>query len=218
MRVAAAALLAISELLAVVAVPVTNHWWAGEANRSYDFGACPAGSTGGAPDGCDVSPLLGVTSTFEGCKQLCLAATWCTACGWVGENHDQWTHRCFARHDDIWTPSPVEVLGVVWARRYKKDDPVSAALPSSPLPIQPAPAATPVTSFASLQIVVGEPSLNTTAAIIARVVRAKTAGGCTISASGNLKLTLEIDSSMGLGALTRLVYVANAFLPAHCTV
>lgn len=62
-------------------VPITNKWFAGEVNRSYDYGDCG----GNAPGGCAVSPLLGITDSFEECQQLCLTTniTRCTSCGWI---------------------------------------------------------------------------------------------------------------------------------------
>eukprot|EP01045_Picozoa_sp_COSAG04_P048495 COSAG04_NODE_18630_length_436_cov_0.919881_1_plen_103_part_01 len=54
-------------------VPIGNQWWAGEANRSYDYGACgPGPKHDGSPGGCALSPLLGIVDTFEDCKRLCL--------------------------------------------------------------------------------------------------------------------------------------------------
>ena len=47
-------------------VPITDQWWPGEVNRSYDYGDCGGTSV----TGCALSPLLGITKTFEACKQL----------------------------------------------------------------------------------------------------------------------------------------------------
>ena len=50
---------------------------------------------------------------------------------------DQWTKRCYARHDGVWQPSPVVVPGAVWARRF------SLPLPPPPPPPPPAPPPAP---------------------------------------------------------------------------
>jgi hypothetical protein len=115
-------------------VPITNKWQLGAANHSYDYGACPG--PGGSPGGCALSPLLGITASFEECKQLCLSTniTRCTACGWIPELA-QWSKRCFARHDAIWVPSPVPISGAVWARRYTL--PLPPPPPPPPLPPPP---------------------------------------------------------------------------------
>ena len=68
-------------------VPIGNQWWAGEANRSYDYGACgPGPKHDGSPGGCALSPLLGIVDTFEDCKRLCLATNLseCSSNGWPG--------------------------------------------------------------------------------------------------------------------------------------
>ena len=64
-------------------VPITDQWWAGETNRSYDYAQCDYRTYGNR--GCPLSPLLGITDTFAECKQLCRATnvTRCTSCGWI---------------------------------------------------------------------------------------------------------------------------------------
>jgi hypothetical protein len=125
-------------------VPITDRWWLGEVNRSYDYGACPG--PGGSPGGCALSPLLGLTSTFAECQHLCLTTniTRCTSCGWI-PNLGGWSRRCFARHDGVWVPSPVALPGAVWARRYSL--PLPPPPPPTPPPAPPPPPPPPPTQL-----------------------------------------------------------------------
>ena len=122
-------------------VPVTDQWWAGEANHSYDYAQCEYSKYGNR--GCALSPYLGTTDTFQECKALCLTTniTRCTSCGWI-PNLQQWSKRCYARHDGVWDPSPVAVPGAVWARRFSIPLPPPPP-PPPPLPPPPPPALRP---------------------------------------------------------------------------
>ena len=108
-------------------VPLSDRWFLGKANLSYMYGACPSAA------GCPLAPLLGITKSFEECKQLCLTTniTRCTSCGW---NSRPGGKHCYARHDDVWSPVLIPVPGEIWARRF------SLPLPTPPLP-PPAPPA-----------------------------------------------------------------------------
>eukprot|EP01043_Picozoa_sp_COSAG02_P013651 COSAG02_NODE_550_length_20437_cov_4.270676_1_plen_888_part_00 len=116
-------------------IPIGREWWAGEANRSYAYGACG----GNDPQGCPQVPLLGLVDSLEECKQLCVNSniTHCTSCGWI-PNDAQWSRRCYGRHDGVWNPSPVQVPGAAWARRFKIPLP-----PAPPPPLPPAPGPPP---------------------------------------------------------------------------